>query len=228
MDADQLNDYRVKFPFGEFERYFQNLWEAGTVRVFTDEMIEEMGYIGVDNGFMNHDEIQSVIKRKYELIARAEDTAGKGFNEGAAADWERVAIIDARFRKLETLYSLDGPFADSGPPMDTINYLSDVFDTDWALLTGLDMADPTAVHGQARTVFCAVLKGMVGSRSNPFHEIIEIPDMKFVYLLLFLKSIENQDINIVKRLMDEMDTEYDGIDAFCSERYGSWDMVQKI
>jgi hypothetical protein len=44
--------------------------------------------------------------------------------------------------------------------------------------------------------------------------------------MVFLASIENQDINIVKRLMDEMDSEYDGIDAFCSERYGSWDMVQ--
>jgi hypothetical protein len=226
MDADQLNDYRVKFPFGEFERYFQNLWEAGTVRVFTDEMIEEMGYIGVDNGFMNHNEIQDVIKRKQELILRAEDTAGKGFNEGAAADWERVAIINNRFRRVETLYTLDGPFSETPPPVSVLQLLSDVFDTDWALLTGLDMADPTAVRGQARTIFCAALKGLIGSRSNPFHETIEIPDMKYIYILIFLASIQNQDINIVKRLMDEMDGEYDGIDAFCSERYGSWDMVQ--
>jgi len=226
MDGDQLNDYRVKFPFGEFERYFQNLWEAGTVRVFPDAMIEEMGIIGVNESFMDHDRIQETIKRKEELTIRAQDMKGKGFEQGSEADWERISVLENSFKKVETLYSLDGPFADTPLPMDKIQFLSDVFDTDWALLTGLDMADPTAMRGQARTIFCTVLKGLIGSRTNPFQDTINIPDMKFIYLLFFLANIPNDDINVVKRLMDEMDSEYDGIDAFCSERYGSWDMVQ--
>ena len=151
---------------------------------------------------------------------------GKGFEQGSSADWERIALLESSFRKMDTLYSLDGPFADTPPPIDKIQFLSDVFDTDWALLAGLDMADPTAMRGQARTIFCAILKGLIGSRTNPFQETINIPDMKFIYLLLFLANIPNDDINVVKRLMDEMHNDYDGIDAFCSERYGSWDMVQ--
>ncbi|TRO55561.1 hypothetical protein E2P64_06900 [Candidatus Bathyarchaeota archaeon] len=110
--------------------------------------------------------------------------------------------------------------------MQDVEKLSDKFETDWALLAGLDMGDPTAVHGQARTILTAVIKGLPKSKTDPFSITVEIPDMKFIYFLALVADIPNHDINEAKRMLDSLDVDLGGIDMFCGERYGSWDMIK--
>jgi len=101
MDTMQLNDYKEKFPFGEFERYFQNLWEAGTVQVFTDEMVDAMGILGADGNVMNTDLIMEILGERNKLFKELDDLREKGFEDGVILGNKRVAEMEKRLRRLE-------------------------------------------------------------------------------------------------------------------------------
>ena len=143
MDEDQLNDYQEKFPFGEFERYFQNLWEAGTVQVFTPEMREEMHYIGTEGNVLDHREVLAVLKKKNELVAAAEDMSKKRLHGAAEEVLNRATNMLTRLRPVSDIYSL-GVYRDipTMASMATLQKLTEIFDTDWAVLAGVDFGDP--------------------------------------------------------------------------------------
>ncbi|MHA2217205.1 MAG: hypothetical protein ACXACY_14790 [Candidatus Hodarchaeales archaeon] len=226
MDDIQLNDYKVKFPFGEFERYFQNLWDAGTERVFTEPMVDAMGFYGADGGVMNHLPLMKILEERHKKKEVLEDTLQKGFDKSAEIEASYITELTSRLRPVDDLYDLVGHIPGSySMTLQQLEYLSDLLDTDWALLVGLDMGDPTAVRGQARSILNAIVKGLPRSRSDPFSITMEIPDMKFVYFLLLTADIPTHDINEAKRMLDVLHEDMDGIDVLCSERYGSWDMT---
>ena len=77
MTKEQLDDYKAKFPFGEFERYFLNLWSAGSQRVFTEEMIEETKILGMDGMILNHKLIKDSLEKKNHLIVQCDDKLAK-------------------------------------------------------------------------------------------------------------------------------------------------------
>lgn len=227
MTGDQLNDYRVKFPFGEFERYFLNLWSAGMDNVFSEEMVEETGITGVDGLLLNHKEIYSLLEHRNHLIEVLKDTQGKGFRETAEQEQSNITALNLRFDKVESIYSLTDPF---GKPqmamMEDLEKMGDVFDTYWAILAGTDFGDPYVVRGQARTILGVLAKGLPGSRTKPhiFHPDEVAP--KYLYVLLLLEHVVDHSLNRVKTLLEDVDSEFGGLDSLCSERYGAWDMLE--
>ena len=48
---------------------------------------------------------------------------------------------------------------------------------------------------------------------------------KYVYFLLCLYDNADHTIDLLKELIDQVNDEYDGIDAMCAERYGAWDLA---
>lgn len=226
MDLDQLEDYRVKFPLGEFEKYFLNTWEAGRIRLFDDRMIEETKYIGIDSGLMNHTTIKEVLEEKEKLQKRMDDCLEKGFTDNVEEQAVKISEINTRFRQVEELYIIGYDYVLSpGATLYDLQRMSDVFDTDWALLGGLDFADPMAVRKQARTLYTLIAKGLVSSRSNPYLIETENAALKFIYLLIRLVNATDHTINYIKEIIDEDHTQLAGIDSLCCERYGSWDLI---
>lgn len=227
MDDDQLNDYQVKFPFGEFDRYFLNLWEAGTVRVFSEVDVRATGYIGAEGSYFNHNSVKNLLEeivKKEEVLS---DTKGKGWVESSLNERKRIDELEKSLIPVENLYSLkSGMDRQFYCPLEDLIKVGDLFDTDWAILFGLDMGDPTAIRGQARSILVGLAKGLIGSRTNPWADTLKIPDLKFIYLLILFTNVENHSTDMIKKIVDEANEEYDGIDTFCAERYGTWDMTQ--
>lgn len=236
MTKDQLNDYKTKYPFGEFEKYFLNLWDTGVSHVFKDAEVEEMGYYGIDAGILNHFDIKEAVEEKQRqhllLQKYREESTIRRDGEGTKLDGgefyaqKKVIQINARLRKMDELYELrDHLNNPTYASLESLDRLGTTFDTDWAVLAGADFGDPFAVSGKARTIVTVILKGLVGSKSNPGlllgHDLISY---KFLYVLAFLKAVPSHNATEVQQLLEEIDSAYDGIDSFCSERHGSWDM----
>jgi len=225
MDADQLNDYRIKFPFGEYERYFLNLWSAGTQKVFTDEMVEATKYIGMGGELLNTAPMLKALEEKNHLIEVMTDTAGKGFADGALETEEKIQNIYDSLTPIDTVYLLKNRYGGSNrATIDDLMALGNIFDTDWLISAGLDFGDPYAVRGLARTLTIVLAKGLPGSRSNPHLYLTAETAPKYLYCLLVVENVDNHSGDTVKSILEEAHTEYDGIDVVCSERYGAWDM----
>ena len=226
MDDTQLNDYRVTFPFGEFERYFLNLWSAGQARVFTDEMIEEIGILGMDQGLLNHKDIREALIERNKLTDSKIDIEGRGLFDAALKYEIKAYEIEKRFKPVSDVYSMTHPSftIPQFPPMEQIERLSKMFDTDFALLVGADMADPMSIRSNARTILTFVLKGLAGTRSNPNIYNQELGNPEFIYFLMYAADIEGHAMETMKQILEAVHDEYDGIDAICAERFGAWDL----
>lgn len=221
MSADQLNDYRAKFPFGEFERYFLNTWEAGRQKLFDDHTIEALNVIGIDGGLMNNMDIMEAMRKKIEFKDMAVDNQRNGFESDYAV--QRIIEIENRARYLSEIVSFD---ANGFCTMDMIERLSELFDTDWALLAGIDFADPLAVRSTARSILSLNLKGLIGSRSNPYGVQLLEAAPKWLYIKVGLFVIDNHSMDKVKKILDMVNDEFDGIDKLTCERYGAWDVAK--
>jgi len=225
MTEDQLNDYKTSFPFGEFERYFMNTWEAGQVQVFTDDMIEEIGYFGIDGEILNGDKIKEAIKKKDELVARLNIAIEKKWPDGIQETETLISDIDHRITPTSNFYTLDGSHRLPEPAsIEKLLAIGELLDTDWIILAGIDMGDPLALRGLARSVFTCIAKGLPGSRTNPHLMSIDNAALKFVYLVMHMVSIEGHQVSQLKVELERCNEEYDGIDVICGERYGLWDM----
>lgn len=226
MDSAQLDDYRAKFPFGDFERYFLNLWSAGTQRVFSEEMIEGTKYWGIDGNLLNSNEMFAELVTKNHLIEVMTDVSGKGF---ADAGEETAGKIDEIYRRLVPVsgtYKLSDKYGMSKmATMEDLTTLTEMFDTDWVLSAGSDYGDPYAVRGLARTIAVVLAKGLPGSRSRPIEALL-VPDTapKWLYVALLVANIEDHSGDIVKGHFEQAHEEFGGLDVMCSERYGAWDM----
>ena len=68
-------------------------------------------------------------------------------------------------------------------------------------------------------------KGLPGSRSNPHMLALEEAAPKYVYFYLLVQDIKDHSLDAVKALLDDAHEDFDGIDTFCSERHGVWDVA---
>lgn len=221
----QLQSYKSKFPFGEFEKYFQNLWAAGTERVFTPEIIEAVKYIGADNLLFNQDKILEVVRHQQRILDHVETLVAKKLpRESLVKDNTRdMNSLEKRLWPLSRECTITSP---AGMPVpvtaNALNNLGNLLDTDWCILTGLDRADPMKEKTGARTVFIAMAKGLVRSRSNPdLLTSLDVPS--YIYILLYMVSIADHSAELIKTAMLDVQAEYSGIDMFTSERWGAWD-----
>jgi len=226
MDETQLNDYRVTFPFGEFERYFLNLWSAGQARVFTDEMIEETAILGTEDALLNHTEVHEAVVERNKLIDNKIDIEGRGLFDAATKLEVKAYNIEQRFKLVSDVISMTDPSypVPKFPTMQEIENLSKLLDTDWALLAGIDMADPMSQRSNARTIMTFMLKGLVGCRSRPYIYNQELGNPEYIYFLLYAADIEDHSMDKMKSILEAVNEEYDGIDMICGERYGIWDL----
>jgi len=229
MDNEQLNEYKNTFPFGEFERYFLNLWEAGSVTVFTDSMIEEMGYVGMDGLWFNHGEIQKVIGDRDHIIEVQQYASQKKMEDGVRESQSRIDVLNSKFMTVEKeAYSFkktggfDAELMIDGRALES---LTEKLDTHWSLGVGLDMADPLAVQSLSRSILTFVVKGLPRSRSDTSWMLSNTKELKYVYFLVGMYHVESNDLNQIKSIMSEYHTELGGIDTVCFERFAAWDMV---
>lgn len=232
MTQGQLDDYKVKFPLQDFERYFLNTWGSASARVFTDKMIEGMGYIAyngkMDNpiDLMNAVEVMVKAKEESEFIKETV-LVRREFNQEKLEDLTAVSTkIEKSLVKTDTIYQLKAPFGNVHmATSEDLRHLGDLFDTEWSILCGIDRADPMKGSERgARTIFTCVAKGLPGSRNKPpFFDYGSVP--KYIYFLLHLVSVYRHTLEDIKELILECNTEYDGVDNICGERWGIWDLV---
>lgn len=227
MSQSQLDDYRAKFPLGDFERYFLNVWSSSSQRVFTDEMLEAMQYIGIDNMIGNNFELMKAVKEKIEREESIKNFAKQGIMDNSLEnDMEIVNDIKRRVIPLEKYYSLKDS---SGLPemakLDVLEKLGELYDTNWAILGAIDRADPLKITNRgARSIFTCMAKGLPGSRFRPFI-LDEKTVPNYIYIMLHLADVVDHSLEALKSLILECHEEYGGLDRLCGERWGIWDLV---
>lgn len=221
MTEKQLNSYRIKFPLGAFERFFLNLWTAGAENVFTSEMIEATNYFGADNLLQNHGQVIELVKKRTEIID-SEKKFNPEFRDKLWSQSDAIDKIEQRLWPVESVYTIK---SDQGLPAaaspDVLTKLTDLFDTDWAILTGCDRADPMKVRTAARSIVTVIAKGLPGSRSAPHAISASIPH--YFFALLNLVHVADSSIEGIKEVIRGANMAYDGVDMFCAERWGVHD-----
>ena len=230
MDQKQLDSYKGKFLLADFERYFKNTWGSVSDKIFTEEMIDSMKYVGCNGKIGNFEEVKNLIvqKKKYtdqmELLSL--DSQGRlDKDDMLISNRTGIARIEEKLISVENYYKLTDGFSPCMATMSDLDKMGDLFDTDWAILAGLDRADPMKESKLgARTILTCVAKGLPGSRTHykPYDEQGAAPN--YLYLLLHLANIESHSTEDIKDAISTCHEEYDGIDTLCGERWGAWDI----
>jgi hypothetical protein len=225
MDQQQLDDYRAKFPLGEFEQYFLNTWGSASEKVFTEDMLEAMNYLGIDGRLAPFNEVIEPIREKQKTLNTIAELRNKNVNSAFLQDYQKVDRITSRLWPVSNMYTLKDPNGSTyKASLTDLLKLGDLFDTDWAILSGIDRADPLKVNiGGARTIVSFIAKGLPGSRSNPFNYTSDKAP-EYLYILLHLCHVENSGLEEIKNEIIECELEYEGLDALCGERWGIWDL----
>ena len=224
MTYQQLESYKNKFPKAEFERYFLNLWSAGAQKLFTPAMVEATHYYGAD-GYFSYENILPLIQRKVKMQEEIEDIVKVG---GAEPIFQKNEIAGITRRLSFLPYELKDRYGISSfMPASTLENLSSALHTGWSIGVGLDRADPMkAKNATARTILTVIAKGLPGSLDNPIAFLEEGAVLNYVYFVLHLSHIESSSLEDIKLVIKNVATEYDGVETFCSERWGVWDLEE--
>ena len=242
MTKKYLDSRRERFLFGAFERFFLNLWDAAEEKMFTDVIISAAQYFGVDKHF-NNAQLMRFIEARNKILRWKddEDLPIEAISDDFTIQKELSEQIvdqkaDKRIRKLvmanhfeQRLWRVDDVYSlidDVGQPtratIGDLQVLSAMFDTNWCVCVGGDRADPTVEKKTfARTPIITIAKGLPGSRSRP--TVVEgIPN--YIYILLWLRILERNSAEEMKEVITASHEEYDGVDSYCAERWGMWDL----
>ena len=223
MTKEQLRSYEAKFPLGDFERYFKNLWSAGSSRDFTESIVRSMYYLGVDGRLNNQPTLVECLDKiiNYEeSIKQIEEYAGEG-----EANWQGYNDQMGRLWPIETVYTITDSYGKpSMATVEDLRKLSEMFDTDWCILAGVDRADPMKKSkSPAKTIVTIIAKGLANSRSS--RAIVEAAP-QYIYFLLHMTSVVEHDLETIKNVILAAHTEYNGVDTLCAERWGMWDITK--
>ena len=230
MNDAQLSSYRGKMLPASFDQYFKNTWESAAGRAFDNVLISLIGYMGADGTVGNHTVVQELVTKKVRIDDTIERMVEKGIDRVSLRVMHRQNYREStsRLRSLDEIYTLGGansPFG-SLAPIEAIDKLADEYDSDWAILAGMDRADPMKSRTSARTIVTFLLKGLPGSRSNRYSTADGMSfDHFYIYFLIGLFHIEDSSLEGIKRVLSEGQDTYGDIDSFCSERWGAWDLV---
>lgn len=227
MVQKQLNSYRTKFPPAEFDMYFKNVWESAAHKMFSKEAVMSMKYIGYQGALGQHDQVLAACKEQVKLDKKYEEHKDNAYMlDRLKYMKEHLKMKDCN--PLSDVYSLKNEY---GLPavcsLDELKKLSDMYDTDFAILVGADRADPMKkdISSGARTIVTIIAKGLPGSRSDPtMHLRKENQVLKYFYFILAVVHVERNDIDTIKTVIEDAIDEYDGVDTLCTERWGMWDI----
>ena len=169
MTQEQLDSYSLKFPPAEFDRYFKNLWDAGSTALFTPEMLRASRYIGVDKKITTYTDIKELVTK----IIKNENVfeAMKDHYQRETGNYEKLQALKDKLYSIEDVYQLRS--ASGIPQMALISDLAkleDMYDSHSAICVGVDRADPLKVSdaSAARTIVAVIAKLLPHSRSHPF------------------------------------------------------------
>lgn len=240
-DQQQLNSFQAKYPAADVDRYFRNSWEMTGGKLFPPNVVESVYQIGVD-GEVGHQaellEINSEIhkirakqeegdKRKHKVgRIRTRNAPGRKKKKRELTPEERIDKMESRIIPVSDLYRMEQ--VDVGKtvmaPISALSKLSEVFNTDWCILAGIDRSDPLAKEGEARTIVTITAKGLPDSKgaAKLRREDDEVPN--FIYFLLLVGYVEDASLEGIKDILVKGYNEYDGIDTLCAERWGTWDL----
>lgn len=240
MTQKQLDDYQSKFPPAEFARYFKNLWDSGVRRVFTDAQLKAMHYLRFNNSTFleSQNQIIPFFTAIEEKTREIEQRKNNGLEYSDTEIIELNKLPDSALYAMSNIYRLDNSiyFCEMASLSDLI-VLEDIFDTHWCVGVGIDRADPlkgkvdfndlgkTKKTTGARTMIVYVAKGLPGSRSDSRKYLDPDSVNKYVYVILGVKHANTSTIEEIKDEINLADSEYGGIDAICSERWGMFDII---
>ena len=230
MHTTQLEDYRAKFLEAEFARYFLNTWSAGTTKVFSDNMIAEVGQLGSGGHILNHHDLVTINERVEKLNSRLTVVTQKGFTDGVDETLDHIDTALSKVRSVSDFYTLEDNYQNIQLVSPSVlNDLGDLLNTDWAILTGIDLADPLAIRKKANSIMTIIAKGLPNSKTDPQLMVLNEKEMvsaKFVYFIVGFYVLETHTpINDIRSKLDQVLLMYDGIDMVCGERYGLWDLA---
>jgi len=222
MTQKQLNSYKTKFPSREFAMYFKNTWDAGAKKMFAEETFQAMRYVGFRNSLGEQNKVIACLQSHLKAREENKIPIDEEYFDGTHAS------VQSDLQPLENIYQLKTSFNQPRAiTMDELEKLGKIYNTDFALLVGVDRADPMKIditHG-ARTIVTLIAKGLPGSKNNPAILLQEDTTiLKYMYFLVDLKHVQHNDINSIKVIVEDYVEDYDGVDSLCTERWGMWDI----
>ena len=217
----QLDSFKAKFTPAEFAKYFKNVWNLDDTAVYDRPLIESMQYIGADGELGQQNVIYSTLKRVHKL--RAESTESNGMIDNRSViDAAMSGLIPAPYKLQDNLQPHPASLVD-------LHNLSSLYDTQWGLGIGLDLADPLKddITLGARSMLTLIAKGLPGSASEPdLHLKLKNSGHtpRYIYFLLHLAEIETHEIADVKMIIDLLLGDFGHINTLCVERWGAADL----
>ena len=238
MTKDQLDSYRRKFPPADFDRYFRNVWELESGKLFSDPAIKSIYYFGVknDENIIKIDDgsVKKAFDRVQDYQIKIDNTDFRKNQSNLKVrrrrknriltkeKYEKMIIEEhSKLIPMNKYYQLNSIAMPKMATSTELKAMGEIYDTNWAILAGLDRSDPLSKDPLARTIVTVVAKGLIGSKKKL--EIKEIPE--YLYLLLHLAWVDDASLEGIKRELKSAYLEYDGIDSLCSERWGAWDLA---
>lgn len=222
MTQVQLNSYRAKFPSREFAMYFKNTWDAGSKKMFTEAAFIATQYIGYRNSLGEYNKILSTIDAHLKVREENKVPEGEEFQDGTLARMKSDLIPISSIYELKTDFNQPRSIT-----LDELEKLGVVLNTDFALLVGVDRADPMKqnILQGARTIITLTAKCLPGSKNNPAVLLQQDSTvLKYMYFGIDVKHIQHSDINSIKAVVESYCEKYDGVDTLCTERWGMWDI----
>lgn len=213
----QLDSFRTKFTPPEFARYFKNTWTLVDTSVFKPALILSTRYIGY-NGVLG---LQSNVLKNCQMIAKLEEE-----QEQDALRDNRSQIELLKSEMMPLPYSLQEDFHPVCISMHDLQYLGDLYDTNWAVGVGADIADPLKdeINKGAQSFLAFIAKGLPGSRSQPDLHLTLKDNARYIYFLIHLVHIPSAEAAEIQEKLEDFAYEFGSVQTFCSERWGAGEL----
>jgi len=237
MTQQELDSYRHRFPPAQYDQYFKNVWDLATGKLFTQPVVDSMYYIGVDGEYsVDSGDVLKVCNDMHEIKAvedskdrrknpKARRRRAKTKKKQAETAEQKMQKLQNRLISVDDVYSLHEFGIPTMAESSDLQRLTEIFDTDWSIIAGIDRSDPMAQNGNARTIVTAAAKGLMNSRSKPYTASDREKEIPYVYFLLHLAHVQDASLEGIKNELKLVDDEFDGIDTLCAERWGCWDLA---
>lgn len=215
-----LDSYRHGSVLNSFARYFLNLWSAGSDRLIEDEFIEASYYIGNRMALADKTLLINDLTNIKSLELKVGQTAGNlSLRNNYLSKIEQIRkVLMPVDEKYVLRYSENACYADP----EVLTEMGKFYDTEWAVLAGLDRSDPTRHRGTARTILTTIAKGMIGSKTH--RDITYQSVTNYIYLLLYVGNLTGHSLDEIKGSMNFVNGLYGGVDMFTIEKPGAWDL----
>ncbi len=215
MTQKQLESFKTKFISTDFARFFKNTWELEDTSVFTPSVIRSLRYSGFQGQLGMQPQIVAACRR---IIALENQQIKDPLRDNTSV----IKTMESDLMPLP--YKLHEDFQPKSANVFDLETLSGIYDTQWALGVGIDLADPLKddLTKGARTIVTLIAKGLPGSKSNPsLHLDAGEAKVRYIYFVLHLIHIENNEIADILFALENMLYEFGSLQTLCVERWGA-------